>query len=80
MDGQMRLWGIFYTSIDGSRRQYMQVGFTSPESAQNELETIYAESKDWHSKNDISNYLPHRCPAYLIGKDWEIKEIKLRKS
>ena len=78
MDGEMRLWGIFYTHPDTSRRQYMQVGFISPAQAQIELDAILRERQDWHSKNDISNYPIHKCPSYLIGEDWEIKEIKLK--
>ena len=78
MDGEMIRWGIFYTHPDTSRRQYMQVGFESPEQAQNELDRILRGKKEWQSKNDISHYDIYKCPSFLIGEDWEIKEIKIK--
>lgn len=71
----MRLWGIYYTSWDGIRQQYMSVGFKSESAAQDELDRIMRHRE---RVGDISHYDPKNCAASLTGSDWEIKEIKLK--
>lgn len=78
----MDLWQITYTNIiTGARRTYMDVGFSTPESAKAEIERLIRDSKklkkNYHDVNSM--YLSGiRIPTALIGKYWRIKKVKCK--
>lgn len=58
----------------------MGIGFESPEAAQEELDKILIAYEKWHSTNEIHWENIDMYPAFLIGTDWRVKEIKLKKT
>ena len=78
MNGKLRLWGIYYTHPNGSKMQYMAIGFKSEDEAQIELDKILRAGEKWRLTHDISDYDITRLRSFQIGTDWVIEEIKVK--
>lgn len=62
----------------------MDVGFNSPESAKDEIKRLIRDAKKY--KKDLIHFNINemyesgvRIPSALIGKNWRIKKIKIKK-
>lgn len=75
-------WVIRYTNIDTDKREtYMNIGFEKEESANGELRKIKDQKKKlngmgyyFNRDNDF-----HKNRVCLIGKNFRIKKIKIKK-
>ena len=79
------LWKLTYLSIlDGQRHTYMNIGFESPEAAEQERDKLQREyEKRWAQRTDdeIRQMYLNGIKMYtaMIAREYKIEPIKLRK-
>jgi len=74
-------WKITYMNrLTGEKCTYMNMGFRSPERAQDEIRCIL-KSRKLYSDKELESWLnsSDRKPSYIVGTDWKVEPIKFAK-